>query len=222
MRPALVWAYMEMNGMDTRLLLVSHASTAAMRAGRFPADDPLDARGLAEASAARARLSIPDVVAAFVSPAVCARETASALGLVASVHKGLADRDYGRWHGRRLADLAAEAPQDLAAWTHDPDAAAHGGESFSQLVKRVGQWLDAMSEGISRLTGDAALSEATSGALRNTRYVITVTHAPVIRAAIVHALGASAAVFPRIEVAPLSVVELRCSRRGWTWWPAFQ
>lgn len=220
--------------MDTRLLLVSHASTAAMRAGRFPADDPLDARGLAEASAARARLSIPDVVAAFVSPAVCARETASALGLVATVHKGLADRDYGRWHGRRLADLAVEAPQDLAAWTHDPDAAAPDGESFSQLVKRVGQWLDAMSEEISRLTGDAALSDAmggamdaapskaTSGAPRNRRDVVTVTHAPVIRAAIVHALGASPAVFPRIEVAPLSVVELRCARRGWTWWPASQ
>ena len=199
--------------MDIRLLLISHASTAAMRAGRFPADDPLDARGLAEAAAARARLSIPDDAAVFVSPAVCARDTASALGLgaAASVDERLADMDYGRWHGRRLADLAVEAPHDLAAWTHDPDAAAHGGESFSQLVKRVGQWLDALN---------GALSEDVIPG--NTHNVVAVTHAPVIRAAIVHALGASPGVFPHIEIAPLSMVELRRSRRGWTWWPASQ
>ena len=204
--------------MDIRLLLISHASTAAMRAGRFPADDPLDARGLAEAAAARTRLSFPDDAAVFVSPAVCARETASALGLGAaasgpgaSADEGLADMDYGLWHGRRLADLAVEAPDDLAAWTHDPDAAAHGGESFSQLVKRVGQWLDTLN---------GALSEGVIPG--NTQNVVAVTHASVIRAAIVHALGASPAVFPRIEIAPLSTVELRRSRRGWTWWPASQ
>ncbi|MFM0223813.1 histidine phosphatase family protein [Paraburkholderia dipogonis] len=193
--------------MDTRLLLVSHASTAAQRAGRFPADDPLDARGLAEAHAARTRLAIADDAAAFVSPAVCARETAGALGLAASVDAGLADMDYGTWQGRRLADLAAEAPQDLAAWTRDPDAAPHGGESFSQLVKRVGEWLDAL---------DGAKDRASNHA----RDVIAVTHAPVLRAAIVYALGASPAVFPRIEIAPLSMIELRRSSRGWTWWPA--
>lgn len=203
--------------MDIRLLLISHASTAAMRAGRFPADDPLDTRGLAEAAAARARLSIPDDAAVFVSPAVCARDTASALGLgaAASVDERLADMDYGRWHGRRLADLAVEAPHDLAAWTHDPDAAAHGGESFSQLVKRVGQWLDALNGALS----DALSEDVIPG---NTHNVVAVTHAPVIRAAIVHALGAPPGVFPHIEIAPLSMVELRRARRGWTWWPASQ
>ncbi|CAE6827817.1 histidine phosphatase family protein [Paraburkholderia haematera] len=223
--------------MDTRLLLISHASTAAMRAARFPADDPLDARGLAEAGAARARLSIPDDAAVFVSPAVCARETASALGFAATVHEGLADMNYGRWHGRRLADLAVEAPQDLATWTHNPDAAAHGGESFSQLVTRVGQWLDALDDaisGVSHRAMDSASSDETNeaqsrtqsakatGVPRNTQNVVAVTHAPLIRAAIVHALGASPDVFSRIEIAPLSMVELRRSRRGWTWWPASQ
>ncbi|MFM0274215.1 histidine phosphatase family protein [Paraburkholderia aspalathi] len=203
--------------MDIRLLLISHASTAAMRAGRFPADDPLDTRGLAEAAAARARLSIPDGAAVFVSPAVCARDTASALGLgaAASFDEGLADMDYGLWHGRRLADLAVEAPHDLAAWTHDPDAAAHGGESFSQLVKRVGQWLDALNGALRDTLSEGVIPG-------NTHNVVAVTHAPVIRAAIVHALGAPPAVFPRIEIAPLSMVELRRARRGWTWWPASQ
>ncbi|OAJ52975.1 phosphoglycerate mutase [Paraburkholderia ginsengiterrae] len=195
--------------MDTRLLLVSHASTAAQRTGRFPADDPLDARGLAEAHAARARLAMPDGAAIFVSPAVCARDTALALGLSASIDANLADMNYGKWQGRRLADLAAEAPQDLAAWTRDPDAAPHGGESFSQLVKRVGAWLDA-----SNSTTNLAAT------VSQPRHVVAVTHAPVLRAAIVHALGASPMVFAHIEIAPLSVIELRHSARGWTWWPA--
>ncbi|MFM0504764.1 histidine phosphatase family protein [Paraburkholderia caffeinilytica] len=256
--------------MDTRLLLISHASTAAMRAGRFPADDPLDTRGLTEAAVTRARLSIPDAAAVFVSPAVCARDTATALGLEdaalgqrVSVDAGLADMDYGLWHGRRLADLAVEASEDLAAWTQNPDAAAHGGESFSQLVKRVGQWLDALDNTLSErsadLMGDVlsegmsdsasrALSDSVAGGAtdhgassngtneskarvagekngrlsRNARNVVAITHAQVIRAAIVHTLGASPAVFPRIEIAPLSMIELRHSRRGWTWWPASQ
>jgi broad specificity phosphatase PhoE len=217
--------------MDTRLLLVSHASTAAMRAGRFPADDPLDARGLAEAGAARARLAILHDAVAFVSPAVCARDTASALGFSATVQQELADMDYGLWNGRRLADLAAEAPQDLAAWTHDPEAAAHGGESFSRLVKRVGEWLDALSDGATDRDRDTSSDESndskthasaakTSRIPRDAQNIVAITHAPVIRAAIIHALGASPHVFSRIEIAPLSVVELRRSRRGWTWWPA--
>jgi len=200
--------------MNLRLLLISHAPTAAMRAGRFPADDPLDARGLAEAQAAQARLSHLSHLAAFneapafVSPAVCARDTASALGLNAKVDAALADIDYGNWTGRRLADLAAQTPTELSAWMRDPDAAPHGGESFSQAVKRIGDWLDAL---------DVALHDEPG----NARDVIAVTHAAIIRAAVIHALSASSAIFPRIEIAPLTVVELHHSQqRGWAWWPA--
>ncbi|WCM24886.1 histidine phosphatase family protein [Paraburkholderia bryophila] len=198
--------------MEIRLLLISHASTAAMRAGRFPAADllvPLDPRGLAETHAARASLSIPDDATAFVSPAACARETASALGLTATVDAHLADMNYGSWHGRRLADLMTEAPQELAAWTRDPNAAPHGGKSFSQLVERTGEWLEALNERTSHA------SQA-----NETHNMVAITHAPVLRAAVVSVLGAAPAVFPRIEIAPLSVIELRRSRRGWTWWPA--
>jgi broad specificity phosphatase PhoE len=204
----------EMDRMNLRLLLISHAATAAQRAGRIPgaaADaDPLDARGIAETAAARSKLGLPDDVASFVSPAACARETAQALGLTAAtVEQSLADMNYGRWHGQKLVEIANEAPQDLAAWTSDPAAAPHGGESFSQLVSRVGQWLDTL---------DVA---GTDNASLHPRNVVAVTHGPVLRAAIVHALGASPTVFSRIEIAPLSAVELRRSlRRGWTWWPA--
>ncbi|MFM0719579.1 phosphoglycerate mutase family protein [Paraburkholderia strydomiana] len=206
--------------MNMRLLLLSHASTAAQRAGRFPADDPLDTRGLAEveANAARLRAALPGDAAAFVSPALCARDTASALCLAATVDAALADINYGDWQGRRLADLAIEAPQELAAWTRDPDAAPPGGESFSQLVTRMGQWLDAL--GTRDDAGGPTTTGKTSAASTHAHTVVAVTHAPLLRAAIVHATGASPTVFPRIEITPLSMVELRYSQRGWTWRPA--
>ena len=148
----------------------------------FPStDDPLDARGIAETEAARARLAIPDDAAVFVSPAVCARETASALGLAATVDQSLADMHYGKWRGQKLVEIANEAPHELAAWTRDPDAAPPGGESFSALVMRVGAWLDALN------------TTAADHASKHPRNVVAVTHAPLLRAAIVYALGASPA-----------------------------
>jgi broad specificity phosphatase PhoE len=194
--------------MTTRLLLISHPATAAMRSGQFPADGPLDrfdftsdaqnVRHKAAVEALRERLPAHGDAFAFSSPAACARDTAEALGLAAQVDAGLDDMDYGRWRGQRLADIAAAEASALAQWSSDPDAAPHGGESFSAVLARVGGWLDGLDD---------------SGT------VIAVTHAPVIRAAILHALAAAPASFPRIEVAPLSVVELRHSAHGWRWWP---
>ena len=183
--------------MDTRVLLISHAATPAMRQGRFPADDPLDARGMADAEASRERLPSIDAAVTLSSPAACARETAQALGLTARVAPELSEMNYGQWRGRRLAELAEEAPRELAAWSRDPGAAPHGGESFVQTLARVGGWLDSLGE---------------------TASMIAITHASVIRAALIHALDAPPASFARIEVAPLSVVEIRRSARGWAWW----
>jgi broad specificity phosphatase PhoE len=185
--------------MDTRVLLVSHAATAAMRQGRFPADDPLDARGIAQARAWRERMPSLGAAIALSSPAACARETAEALGFAVQVTPELADMNYGEWCGRRLAELAEDVPHELAAWSRNPDAPLQGGESFAQVLVRVGGWLDALDE---------------------TASVVAITHAPVIRAALLHALNAPAVSFAHIEIAPLSVVEIRRSARGWAWWPA--
>lgn len=185
--------------MRTRLLLISHPATAAQRKGVFPADEPLDARGSEEAAVFRdAHVEMLCAGLAYSSPALCAQETANALGLDAAVEPDLADVDYGSWRGRRLMELAQEAPDALAAWTRDPSAAPHGGESFDDVMARVGRWLN-------RLQHDGI--------------AIVVTHAPVMRAAILHAMQMPSASFARIEIPPLALVELRCGERGWTWWP---
>jgi broad specificity phosphatase PhoE len=170
--------FTERKGVSMRLLLISHAATAAMRGGRFPADDLLDDRGIAAATAWRERLPALRDAIAFSSPAACARDTAQALGLAASVAPELAETDHGRWRGRRLADIAVDESSALTAWSRDPDAAPHGGESFSAVLARVGAWLDGLDDE-----------------------------------------DAPSATFSRIEIAPLSIVELRRSVRGWAWWP---
>jgi broad specificity phosphatase PhoE len=188
--------------MNKRLVLISHAATAAMRAGAFPADEPLDPRGMAETEASRERLAISAAAQAISSPAACALDTARALGLTVQLAPELGDVAYGQWRGRRLAELAADWPAELAAWTRDPQAAPPGGESFSQLLGRVGRWLETLG------ASDGAAS------------IVALTHAPVIRAALIHVLNAPPASFINIEIAPLAPVELRHSPRGWAWWPA--
>jgi broad specificity phosphatase PhoE len=198
---------LERYDMQTRLWLISHASTAAQRSATFAdANEPLDARGLAEANAyaQRSRFAFDGAreVRALTSPAACARDTAQALGLNATVAVELAETDYGEWRRARVADIAMQAPQALEAWLRDPAAAPPRGESFEAVIARVGAWLDALAN-----DHPADLT------------VIAITHAAVLRAALIHALHAPAAVFTQIEIAPLAMIELRHSKRGWTWWP---
>ena len=185
--------------MRTRVLMISHAATAGLRKGIFPDDETLDAHGLAQAAVFASSHALPRDALAFSSPAACARETSAALGFDAAVARELAEADHGRWRGRRLMEVANEEPAALAAWTRDPDAAPHGGESFNVVCSRVGRWLDALDYDGS---------------------VIALTHAQVIRAALVHVLAAAPESFARIEIAPLSIVELGRSERGWVWRPA--
>jgi broad specificity phosphatase PhoE len=178
-----------------RLLLVRHAATAVTRAAGFPADEPLDARGRAEAAALAGAL--PGRAAALSSPTLRCRETAAAAGTPEPrVVEALAECDFGAWAGRTLAEVAAAAPADVGAWMDDPDAAPHGGESLARFARRVGEWLD----------GEAASDGC----------AVAFTHGGVVKAALVHALGAPLAAFWRIDVAPLSVTELHAHDGRWT------
>lgn len=199
--------------MPTTVWLVSHAANAAQRSGTFPhapqessgdVGETLDARAIEALAAWRerwhARLAgdghrAPRVL---TSPAAIARASARAAGFEAMSDAALADAAYGAWQGQRLTDLAREAPEALAAWTRDPGfRPPGGGESFNDLRTRVGVWLD-------------ALPESEPG-------VLAFTHASVIRAAILHALGTPSASFRSVEIAPLSVTALRRAQHGWVW-----
>ena len=69
--------------MSTRLTLVCHAWTSATRSAAFPRDEPLDARGTAQARAAAPTL--PPAAAVRCGPEQRTRQTAAALGLTATL-----------------------------------------------------------------------------------------------------------------------------------------
>lgn len=176
-----------------RLALIRHATTDAVRRAAFPIDEPLDEGGLAAAAQLAGRLPRGDAVC---SPSLRARATAQAAGLRPEVEPLICECDFGAWAGRALEEVHAEQPQAVAAWMTDPDACPHGGESLSALLARVGGWLDAQAQ----LDGRA----------------IAVTHGGVVRAAVVHALGAPAPAAWRIDVAPLTLTELHARDGRWT------
>jgi broad specificity phosphatase PhoE len=179
--------------MTARLTLICHAATAATRAAAFPADAPIEARADTQLAAFARRIGRADL--AWSSPALCARQTAAALGLDAAVDPALRDCDFGRWSGRSLAEVHADDPQAVAAWLADPVAAPHGGESVAAMSNRVAAWLDDCAKRAGRL--------------------VAVTHASVIRAAVVRVLDAPARAFWRVDVAPLSMVDLGSDGARW-------
>jgi broad specificity phosphatase PhoE len=177
----------------TRITLLAAAPTAANRAFAFPADEPAEPKALGSLPVFGARLPHPDRV--LTGPALAARQTAEALGFKAEAEPLLRDCDYARWVGRTLSELETQDPAALAEWLADPAAAPHGGESVAALIARAARFL------------------AAEGAAPG--QVLAVTHPAFIRAAIVHALGAPASSFWRIDIAPLSATRLSGAQARW-------
>jgi broad specificity phosphatase PhoE len=180
--------------MTTRLTLICHGSTSAVRTSAFPADEPLDDQARQKLGGLPYRLRHSD--RCLTSPALRARQTAEALKLDAEIEPALRDCDYGRWTGRSLDEVQAQEPEAVAEWLQNPEMAPHAGESVLALTERISTWLDAQM--------------ATPGA------IVAVTHASVIRAAIVHAIEAGPRSFWRITIAPLSLTRLSGNSGRWT------
>ena len=180
--------------MTTRVRLLCHGSTSAVRTSTFPADEELDAQGRRKLNGLSHRLRHWD--RCLTSPARRATQTAAALNLEATIEPMLRDCDYGRWTGRSFDEVQAQEPEALADWIKDPSATPHEGESIVAMIARVSAWLD------TQLT--------TSGV------ILAVTHASVIRAAIVCALEAEPRSFWHIDIAPLSLTQLSGNGGRWT------
>ena len=179
--------------MTTWLSLLCHAPTSAVRAAAFPADEPLDERGWQAAQAMSHKLARADRI--WTSPALRAVQTASVLQLAGSIDPALRECDYGAWTGLTVAQVQASEPQALADWLADPAAAPHGGEHLLALIARVAVWMREQ--------------------LLQPGHVVAVTHASVIRAAILSSLGAPPHAFWRIDVPPLGLAKLSGADGRW-------
>ncbi|MEV4563826.1 bifunctional RNase H/acid phosphatase [Nonomuraea sp. NPDC049419] len=129
----------------TSLLLLRHGETELSVQRRFSGlgDAELTANGLAQASAAAARLAREpyrlDVI--VTSPLTRARQTADAVaqqtGLDVEVCDDLREADFGAWEGHTFTEVQRRWPDELAAWLSDPAVAPPGGESFAEASRRV-------------------------------------------------------------------------------------
>lgn len=180
--------------MPTRLTLICHGATDANRSARFPLDEPLDANEAGRAAALAATLRRADAV--LTGPSLRARQTAAAFSPEAGVEAALDECRYGWWAGRTLAEVHADDPDAVAYWLAEPDAAPHGGESIADLCERVSTWLAACRD--------------------RSGHIIVVTHASVIRAAMLAVLDAPLASFWRIDIEPLGLVDLRSDGGRWS------
>ncbi|CAM3806864.1 histidine phosphatase family protein [Smaragdicoccus niigatensis] len=166
-----------------KLTLVTHGLTAATRIARFPVDEPLIDKP--------AGIRFPRADYFVTAPELRARETAG--DPTVKIDAGLRDLDCGSWAGMGLEDVDSAL---LHRWLTDPDAAPHGGESVSELCRRISAWLE-------------------DCATRGGR-TVAVTHQAVVRAAIVNALNVPYSSFWRVDVAPLTRTILRYRNGGWT------
>ncbi|MFC1230789.1 histidine phosphatase family protein [Streptomyces sp. Sce081] len=149
-------------------------------------DDDLSGPGPSEAGAAGAALPRYPVV--FRAPSARCARTARALALESTLEPALRGFDYGEWHGRTAAEVAAADPCGLSAWLTDPDAAPHGGESVRGLCRRITRWLNSLPPDMDR--------------------ALVIAEPAVARAVLVHALSAPVRAFWHLTVPPLSPVSV--------------
>lgn len=176
-----------------RLTLLCRGATLSNRRGGFDSEEsilPMD-----ETRAQRIARHLSRFDALVTAPERSALETAAAFAGEPRIDPALRDLSYGHWQARTLDDIAETDPQALQAWLDDPDTAPHGGESLAALFGRVSAWMD--------------------DCLAAGGHVLAVTHAPVIRAAILKVLQAPIASFWRIDVEPLATADIRSDGQRW-------
>ncbi|MEO6298557.1 MAG: histidine phosphatase family protein [Paracoccaceae bacterium] len=179
--------------MTKRVTLIAAAATEATRTARFPADEPLEAR--AYTLLQQVKLPLWEGHTVQASPKTAARQTAQSLALVPVAIADLTDINFGDWAGKSIDEVAATHPQHLTDWLADAAFDGHGGESRTALGQRAARWLQSCAEGPA--------------------HTIAVTHAAVVKSLILQVVGATPEAFWRVDIAPLTLTDLRHDGRRW-------
>lgn len=178
------------------LIFVRHGQTEWSLSGRYQgrSDLPLVAQGREQAFQTGLRLRGEGVGSILTSPLRRARETgeiiAETLGLDApDVDHRLAELAYGAWEGRTQAEIRSRWPDQLRQWKRAPESATFpGGECLADLRERLRLFLvDPM------------------WAMHHGGSVLVVSHAGVIRAALLEAAQQPFSMFRQITVSTASV-----------------
>jgi broad specificity phosphatase PhoE len=179
--------------MIRRITLLAPARTTAQRDTRFPSvDDEIE--GVTEGEARAALGALGEVGVVVGGPEQRVAQTAAALGLMFDARAELAAWCSGSWAGRRMTDIATDDPRRFEAWRTDPTASAPGGESLAAFLDRAARWLDDGGE---------------------QGQTVAIADNSLIRAVLLHVLGAPAPSFWRIDVRSLSTTVVQGDGSTW-------
>jgi probable phosphoglycerate mutase len=183
---------------DTIVLLIRHAHTAALAvslSGRS-ADVPLSVLGGRQLLELRAALHGARIDAIYSSPLERARTTAQALaddrGLVLGLSDELLEVDFGEWTGKTFAELDAIPEWQLFNLRRSV-AQIPGGEHAQAIAVRATRALE-------------TIRRAHPG-----ETVAVVTHAEIIRSAVLRYWDRSLDLYQEIDIPPASVTRVRLS-----------
>lgn len=185
------------------LLLLRHArstaNTTGVLAGRTPGVG-LDEHGAAQAAGLPARLDGLPLAAVVTSTLRRCEDTLRPLrtarpALPVHTDERLLECDYGRWTGRKLAELADD-PMMAVVQQHPAAAVFPGGESMRGMQARA-------VEAVREWTGTVAAEHGDDAV-----YLVC-SHGDIIKSVVADALGMHLDLFQRVSVAPASVTAIR-------------
>lgn len=187
---------------STLVLLVRHGqtpTTGSVLPGRAAGLD-LAPEGLAQARLVAERIrELGEVKAVYASPLERTMQTAAPIAKALKVKvrpdDGLIECDFGRWTGRKLAQLR-KREEWVRVQRHPSGFRFPDGESFAEMQARA---LDAVSVIAKRHRGQK---------------VVAVSHADVIKAVVAAAAGTPLDLFQRFVVSPCSLSAVLYSPGG--------
>jgi broad specificity phosphatase PhoE/ribonuclease HI len=183
-------------GEATTLIFLRHGVTRHTAERRFSGpggEDPgLTPEGEEQVRRAAAALARSGGIDAIVSsPLRRALDSASVvavdLGLGVVVEDGFREASFGAWEGRTLAEVQQQWPTELDAWLGSSDVAPPGGESLTDVRRRVELALE-------------SILAAHAG-----RTVVVVSHVNPIKLSVRYCIDAPLAIVHRLLVAPASL-----------------
>ncbi|MBT5138334.1 MAG: MSMEG_4193 family putative phosphomutase [Acidimicrobiaceae bacterium] len=186
----------------TLVLFVRHGqtpTTGASLPGRAP-NLHLAEKGVAQAEAAAERIgALKNVAAVYASPMERTQETAAPIARARKLRvrkaAGLIECDFGKWTGKKLADLR-KLPEWKTVQRYPSGFRFPGGESFSEMQSRA---VDATHVLVGAHPGET---------------IVAVSHADVIKAVVAAATGTHLDLFQRIVVSPCSITGILYSTEG--------
>lgn len=173
--------------MSLELLTVRHGQTDDNAAGVFQGQGgrglsalgarqaELVAQRLARLAAGASALYSSDLQRAVET----ARPVARALDLPIVTDRALREVDVGAWTGLDEAAVAAQFPEEHAAWTAGLDVRRGGGERYGEVGARVAAALRALAEE------------------RGEGRVVVISHGAALRCGVLTLLGVDASLWPR-------------------------